>query len=72
MLLDLTDDETHALAQLLQRTIDEDRYPMLPRLAPYGRAAVICNHRSKPSCQATVAMNSYNVAPMAVRIRERM
>jgi hypothetical protein len=34
MTLDLTDDETAALAQLLRRTIDEDRYPLSPRLAP--------------------------------------
>jgi hypothetical protein len=33
MTLDLTDDETAALAQLLRRTIDEDRYPLSPRLA---------------------------------------
>jgi hypothetical protein len=34
MTLDLTDDETAALTQLLRRTIDEDRYPLSPRLAP--------------------------------------
>ncbi len=34
MTLDLTDDETAALARLLRRTIDEDRYPLSPRLAP--------------------------------------
>jgi hypothetical protein len=31
---DLTDDETVALAGLLRRTIDENRYPLSPRLAP--------------------------------------
>jgi hypothetical protein len=35
MTLDLTDDEALALAQLLRRTIDDDRYPMTPRLAPF-------------------------------------
>jgi hypothetical protein len=34
MTLDLTDDETVALVQLLRRTIDEDRYPRSPRLTP--------------------------------------
>jgi hypothetical protein len=34
MTLDLTDDKALALAQLLRRTIDDDRYPMSPRLAP--------------------------------------
>jgi hypothetical protein len=34
MTLDLADDEKDALAELLRRTIDEDRFPMSPRLAP--------------------------------------
>jgi hypothetical protein len=34
MVLDLSDDEAAALAQLLRRTIDEDRYPRAPRLTP--------------------------------------
>jgi hypothetical protein len=34
MNLDLSDDETQALARLLRRTIDDDRYPLSPRLAP--------------------------------------
>jgi hypothetical protein len=34
MTLDLTDDETAALARLLRHTIDEARYPLSPRLAP--------------------------------------
>jgi hypothetical protein len=34
MTLDLTDDEKFALVQLLRRTIDEDRFPMSPRLVP--------------------------------------
>jgi hypothetical protein len=31
MILDLTDEETDALARLLRRTIDDDRYPLSPR-----------------------------------------
>jgi hypothetical protein len=34
MVLELADDEIAALARLLRRTIDDDRYPMSPRLAP--------------------------------------
>jgi hypothetical protein len=34
MTLGLTDDEALALAQLLRRTIEDDRYPMSPRLVP--------------------------------------
>jgi hypothetical protein len=32
MNLDLTDDETAALTQLLTNTIDADRYPLSPRI----------------------------------------
>jgi hypothetical protein len=34
MVLDLSDDEAAALAQLLRRTINNDPYPISPRLAP--------------------------------------
>jgi hypothetical protein len=32
MMLDLTDEETAALARLLSQTIDNDRYPLSPRV----------------------------------------
>jgi hypothetical protein len=32
MMLNLTDEETDALARLLSRTIDDDRYPLSPRV----------------------------------------
>jgi hypothetical protein len=32
MMLDLTEEETEALARLLRRTIDNDRYPLSPRV----------------------------------------
>jgi hypothetical protein len=32
MMLDLSDQETDALAGLLRRTIDDDRYPLSPRV----------------------------------------
>jgi len=31
-MLDLTDEETDAIARLLSRTIDDDRYPLSPRI----------------------------------------
>ena len=34
MQFDLSDDEVRLLIRLLRRAIDEDRYPMAPRLAP--------------------------------------
>jgi hypothetical protein len=34
MPLDLTEDEKVALAALLKRTIEDDRYPLSPRLRP--------------------------------------
>jgi hypothetical protein len=34
MKLDLTDDETQALVEHLKRAIDNDPYPLSPRLAP--------------------------------------
>jgi len=34
MQLDLTDDETAAFTRLLKHTIDNDRYPLVPRLDP--------------------------------------
>src|SRR5690349_7802562 len=33
MMLDLTREETDALARLLRRTIDDDRYPLSPRIS---------------------------------------
>jgi hypothetical protein len=35
MMLNLTDEETDALARLLSRTIDDDRYPLSPRVQTF-------------------------------------
>jgi hypothetical protein len=56
--LDLTDDDKLALAALLRRTIDEDRYPLSPRLViMQGRAAgspcasaIVVEKRSSERC----------------------
>jgi hypothetical protein len=34
MVLDLTDDETATLVRLLKHTIEDNRYPLSPRLRP--------------------------------------
>ncbi|MFZ3237432.1 MAG: hypothetical protein WA417_12385 [Stellaceae bacterium] len=34
MTLDLTEDETRALVRLLRKTLDEDPFPLAPRLDP--------------------------------------
>jgi hypothetical protein len=48
MLLDLTDDETAALAQLLRRAIVDDRYPLSPRLAPLKALAKLEPPKPRP------------------------
>jgi hypothetical protein len=45
--LDLNDDEAAALARLLRRTIDDDRYPMSPRLAPLRAILAKLNRRNR-------------------------
>jgi hypothetical protein len=49
MTLDLTDDEAAALAQLLRRTINDDPYPLSPRLAPSKAILAKLNPPQPPS-----------------------
>ena len=44
--LDLSDDETDALAKLLSRTIDGDHYPLSPRICPLK--AILAKLRPQP------------------------
>ena len=46
MTLDLTDEETDALARLLSRTIDDDRYPLSPRIQTLK--AIVAKIRPEP------------------------
>jgi hypothetical protein len=46
MMLDLTDEETDALARLLSRTIDNDRYPLSPRIQ--GLKGILAKLRPEP------------------------
>jgi hypothetical protein len=47
MMLDLTEKETDALAKLLSRTIDDDRYPLSPRIQTLK--AVLAKIRPAPA-----------------------
>jgi hypothetical protein len=46
MILDLTDEESDALARLLRRTIDDDRYPLSPRIQLFQ--AILAKIRPEP------------------------
>lgn len=46
--IDLTDDEHAALAAAARRVIDEDRYPMSPRLRPLKSALAKLDPASAP------------------------
>ena len=46
MTLDLTEEETGALAKLLSRTIDDDRYPLSPRVQTLK--AILAKIRPEP------------------------
>jgi hypothetical protein len=49
MQLDLTDEETAALAQLLRETIDADRYPLAAKLGLPGRHSdQVVHHATDP------------------------
>jgi hypothetical protein len=52
MVLDLSDNETAALAQLLRRTINDDPYPLSPRLAPLKAILEKLNPPQPPSGSA--------------------
>jgi hypothetical protein len=49
MVLDLSDDEAAALAQLLRRTINDDPYPLSPRLVPLKAILARLNPPQPPS-----------------------
>jgi hypothetical protein len=69
MTLELSDDETAALAQLLRRTIDDDPYPFWPRLAPL-KAILAKIEPPQPRPELSPPLSAYD-APSAVRQRRR-
>jgi hypothetical protein len=68
MTLDLTDDEGSALAQLLRHTVNDDRYPLSPRLAPL-RAILAMLEPQEPRPELPPPLKAYD-AP-SVRQRRR-
>jgi hypothetical protein len=67
MTLDLTADEAFALAQLLRRTIDDDPYPLSPRLAPLK--AVLAKLRPEPVREPLLVAKVY--APLGATAARR-
>ena len=68
MELDLTDDETAALARLLKSTIDADRYPLSPRIQMLK--GILAKIRPEPKCEPLPALKHYE-PPRATTARRR-
>jgi hypothetical protein len=68
MMLDLTDEETDALARLLSRTIDDDRYPLSPRIQPLK--AILGKIRPEPKREPLPPLKHYE-PPRAAAKRRR-
>ena len=67
MMLDLTEEETDALAQLLSRTIDDDRYPLSSRVQTLK--AILAKIRPEPVREPLPARKVY--APPRAKGRRR-
>jgi hypothetical protein len=67
-MLDLTDEETDALARLLSRTIDDDRYPLSPRIQRLK--AILTKIRTEPPREPLPPMKHYE-PPRATAGRRR-
>jgi hypothetical protein len=57
MILDLSDEETTALTRLLTDTIDDDRYPLSPRIR--ALRAVLDKIRPKPMREVLPPLKVY-------------
>ena len=57
MILDLTEEETDALARLLSRTIDADRYPLSPRIQTLR--AILGKIRPEPTREPLPPLKRY-------------
>ena len=57
MTIDLTNEETTALAQLLTKTIDADRYPLSPRIKTLK--AILGKIRSEPAREPLPPLRHY-------------
>jgi hypothetical protein len=68
MTLDLTDEESDALARLLTKTIDDDRYPLSPRIQTLK--AILGKIRPEPVREPLPERKNYE-PPRAGRYRRR-
>jgi len=60
MMLDLTEEENDALAKLLSRTIDDDRYPLSPRIQ--SLKTILAKLRPEPGPRALAAAEALRTA----------
>jgi CRISPR-associated endonuclease Cas3-HD len=68
MTLDLSDQETDALATLLRRTIDDDRYPLSPRIQTLK--GILSKLRPEPASEPLPSPKAY-APPRATTARRR-
>ena len=68
MMLDVTDEETDALAKLLSRTIDDDRYPLSPRIQTLK--GILGKIRPEPVREPLPSLKHYE-PPRATAARRR-
>jgi hypothetical protein len=68
MMLDLTPEETDALAGLLRRTIDDDRYPLAPRVQTLK--AILAKIQPEPA-RAPLPPRKRYAPPRATTARRR-
>ena len=59
-MLDLTEEETDALAPLLRRIIDDDRYPLSPRIQTLK--AILAKLRPEPAREPLPQPKAYGAA----------
>jgi hypothetical protein len=69
MNLDLTDEETETLARLLRHAIDDDRFPLSPRVQ--GWKAILAKLQPPPPREPPPPPQKHYEPPRAGRYRRR-
>jgi hypothetical protein len=69
MTLDLTEEETDAIAKLLSRTIDDDRYPISPRIRTLR--GILAKLRPDPAREPSPPRKVYGPPPATAARRRR-
>jgi len=67
MKIDLADDETEALVRLLRRTIDDDHYPLSPRIQTLK--AIVGKIRPEPVREPSPPLKHYDPPRVGTRRR---